>query len=186
MGTAPCVTVASLYKQCWLLHTKKMQRGIFSTLSCSTLCFLASTVKLCNNIYIQMLTVIFHPGKRRCHLKVPCVMQSRDLTRGLAYGVGVDFNCLKRDHFKKWNSLSTKAHSPGVKVILLFRSCFWKGAEGPALAFPRSYLWKHPGEQRSLTVGLRQLSDLLKVGSSSRRAAVVAECALARGIWFSP
>lgn len=53
---------------------KKMQQGIFSTLSCSTLCFLASTFKLCNNIYTQMLTVIFHPGKRRCHLKVPCVM----------------------------------------------------------------------------------------------------------------
>lgn len=41
------------------------------------------------------------------------------MTRGLAYGV--DFNCLKRDHFKKWNSLATKAHSPEGKVILLFR-----------------------------------------------------------------
>lgn len=77
VSTEPCVTMGSLYKQCWLLHAKKkkkMQQGIFSTLSCSTLCFLASTFKLCNNVYIQMLTVIFHPGKRRCPLKVPCVM----------------------------------------------------------------------------------------------------------------
>lgn len=55
-------------------HGKKRQRGIFSTLSCSTLCFLAGTVEMCNNIYIQMLTVIFHPGERRCHLEVLCMM----------------------------------------------------------------------------------------------------------------
>lgn len=36
---------------------------------------------------------------------------------------------------------------------MLFRSCFWKGGEGPALAFPCSYLLKRPGEHEVFHCG---------------------------------
>lgn len=142
-----------------------MQQGIFSTLSCSTLCFLASTFKLCNNIYIQMLTVIFHPGKRRCHLKVPCVMQSRDLTRGLACGVGMDFNCLKRDHFKKRNSLATRAHPPEVKGHFCSLEVAF-GREGRVLLLPFLVptFGNILGRVKSFTEGLRQLLEHVQGG----------------------
>lgn len=121
-------------------QTKKIQLGILSALSCSTLCFLACKFKLCNNIYIQMLTVIFPSRKKEMSFKsswVWCKAEIFDLQRGR-----VHWNCLKRDCFlNKWHSCYActsywrKGHFAFEKIVLRrggmffgsrLQSCLWK------------------------------------------------------------
>lgn len=164
VSTTPCVTMGSLYKQCWLLHThthkKKETQKKKGSKEFLARCHAALSVSWllhssCVIIFIYKCWLWFSTPEKgdvieKCRVWCKAEIWLAALHVVWAWILIVWKGIIKK---KRWNSLATKAHSPEVKVILLFRSCFWKGGEGPALAFCCSYLWKHPGECEVLHSG---------------------------------